>query len=903
MDKIKPAVSKRQRYLNLFLTIFIPPAAVAVILLAVFAANGLYPFGEKSLAWCDMRQQVVPLILDFKDILAGKGDFFLNMQNASGMNFYGVFLFFISSPFTLLACLVDKADMMAFMNILTVLKAAVCALTAAVYFRVCHKKLNSFFTVILSVMYAMSGYLMLFYQNTVWLDVMYFFPLLMISFRSLTHRKNNIGLILCLVGMLALNYYLSYMVVLFTILYFGIYLFLKRKSDSTRGVAVRFVIGCFIAALISAVVWLPSFAQYLGSARGADIIQGLANSDIFTEIYTALPLVFCTMFGFAVLILFFARRVTFDSKFYTALLILTLIPVVFEPINKMWHTGDYMSFPVRYGYITVLLMLAVCASKLKLIKCEDFAPGSSMFHIMICFILCGAVGAGSLIYYYYLRESLDAYSTTLHGDMDSFLLLAGASCVFLFMFVYILYAGITGKLSYKPFCAALAIMTVITSVFNANVYISAASYKPATYDQAIVLENKIPQDDDFYRVKNKQSMSKYFDANLLGGLGYNTIAHYTSLTSEDYMFAMKRMGYSSYWMEVTGSGGTLLTDALMSIKYRIEKYSFDKPYVYSDNVYTIRENEFYLPLGIITDSDLSQHTELPDVTRTEIQEYLAETLLGSSEKLFTEYEYSNKQNLSVYYQDGSHILIKDDEQKGAYLNYNIDVKGRQTLYFDCFDLVSRRLVEHINDSFSVYVNGQYTDLNYPSKDSNGMLELGTFEDEKVSITVSVNRSVNCKSFGVFGLSHEALGKAIDNADPATLKVDGREITGHIADAKEGQYLYVSVPYDGGFKAYINGQQTELYRAMTGFMAIKLNEGDNDVRLYFTPQGFNVGLIVTLSGIVLCAVWLILRRRLDKALEKLDSICRVGVYVLTCGVLLAVYVAPTVLNILGMLNII
>lgn len=83
-------------------------------------------------------------------------------------------------------------------------------------------------------MYAFSGYSMLFYQNTVWLDVMYFFPLLLIAFNSLVKRKRTGGLIFCLVGMLVLNYYLSYMVVLFTILYFGVYIFLNRKRAVQR---------------------------------------------------------------------------------------------------------------------------------------------------------------------------------------------------------------------------------------------------------------------------------------------------------------------------------------------------------------------------------------------------------------------------------------------------------------------------------------------------------------------------------------------------------------------------------------------------------------------------------------------------------------------------------------------
>ena len=232
--KITTHFGKLIRSPKLLLTLIIPPIAVIVIGLAVFAGSGLYPFGDKTLAWCDMHQQVLPLLLDFKDILEGKGDFFFNWQNAGGMNFLGVFLFFISSPFSLLVAFVDKADMMLFMNIMTLMKMAVCAITANAYFRTCHKKLDVTYSALFSVMYAFSGYSMLFYQNTVWLDVMYFFPLLLIAFNSLVKRKRTGGLIFCLVGMLVLNYYLSYMVVLFTILYFGVYIFLNRKKGSTK---------------------------------------------------------------------------------------------------------------------------------------------------------------------------------------------------------------------------------------------------------------------------------------------------------------------------------------------------------------------------------------------------------------------------------------------------------------------------------------------------------------------------------------------------------------------------------------------------------------------------------------------------------------------------------------------
>ena len=72
-----------------------------VILLLSYLRGGLYPFGWGSLSWCDMNQQLIPLFCDFKDILAGEKSLFLNFSNAGGMNFYGVFCFFLCSPFTL----------------------------------------------------------------------------------------------------------------------------------------------------------------------------------------------------------------------------------------------------------------------------------------------------------------------------------------------------------------------------------------------------------------------------------------------------------------------------------------------------------------------------------------------------------------------------------------------------------------------------------------------------------------------------------------------------------------------------------------------------------------------------------------------------------------------------------
>ena len=116
-------------------SIWLAPLAVLGVLCVLYVINGLFPFGENTISWGDMNQQVVPLLLELRNILHGEGSLFYTMQTAGGMNFYGVFLFFLSSPFSFLVYFVKTGDMKWFMNLLLILKLMTCAVTAAVFFR------------------------------------------------------------------------------------------------------------------------------------------------------------------------------------------------------------------------------------------------------------------------------------------------------------------------------------------------------------------------------------------------------------------------------------------------------------------------------------------------------------------------------------------------------------------------------------------------------------------------------------------------------------------------------------------------------------------------------------------------------------------------------------------------
>jgi hypothetical protein len=129
-----------------------------------------------------MYQQVIPLLTDFKDVLSGKQSLFFNLNNAGGMNFWGVFFFFIASPFSLLVVFFKKTEIVYLVNILIVLKLAMSAFTSSLYLKKHFKgKLDDLSVIVLSVSYGLCGYGLLYFQNNIWLDEMYLLPLLLLS--------------------------------------------------------------------------------------------------------------------------------------------------------------------------------------------------------------------------------------------------------------------------------------------------------------------------------------------------------------------------------------------------------------------------------------------------------------------------------------------------------------------------------------------------------------------------------------------------------------------------------------------------------------------------------------------------------------------------------------------------
>ncbi|MCI6640461.1 MAG: YfhO family protein [Pygmaiobacter massiliensis] len=76
-------------------------------------------------------------------------------------------------------------------------------------------------------------------------------------------------------------------------------------------------------------------------------------------------------------------------------------------------------------------------------------------------------------------------------------------------------------------------------------------------------------------------------------------------------------------------------------------------------------------------------------------------------------------------------------------------------------------------------------------------------------------------------------------------------------------VFFSVPYDEGYTATVNGQETEVLKVNNGLIAVLANAGENQITLTLDPVWLTEAKYLTCAGILLYAGYLVLLRRRSK----------------------------------------
>ena len=231
----------------------------------------------------------------------------------------------------------------------------------------------------------------------------------------------------------------------------------------------------------------------------------------------------------------------------------------------------------------------------------------------------------------------------------------------------------------------------------------------------------------------------------------------------------------------------------------------------------------------------------------------------------------------------------------AKVKYDIDVSGRQSLYADCYDRFSNSLSEDYFEGLSVRVNGIAIKSKYPEADANGLLKLGEYENEKITVEITANKKISCYSFGVFGLDLNMLSDAINNTSCADLRYNGSKITGSVRTDSDKTCI-LSIPYNDGLVVKVNGNKVPVKRVLSDLTAFELPDGENRIEIYLIPKGFIAGIIITVIGIVLLVVYIRLRRKIHIPKKVSAAVEILTGFAAVCGVMM-VYAFPVIMNLL------
>ena len=206
---------KRGNRGGIYLLAFLFPVLIFTL---GFALKGVYPFGENSALVVDGVHQYTAFYRELSEQL-GKGGGWTWSAHAMGYNFYGLFCYYLCSPFSLLVLLFMK-----FMYVneavtaVILIKVGLCSVSMAWY---AGKKYPGKDCMAVSVgcMYALSNFLMGYYSNVMWLDCIMLLPVLAYLIERLVNTGKWKGYCLVLGYGILTSYYMGFMLCTFAALY------------------------------------------------------------------------------------------------------------------------------------------------------------------------------------------------------------------------------------------------------------------------------------------------------------------------------------------------------------------------------------------------------------------------------------------------------------------------------------------------------------------------------------------------------------------------------------------------------------------------------------------------------------------------------------------------------------
>ena len=829
------AERKTQRGISVFAF-----AAPALVMLVLFIIRGIYPFGDRSFLFSDMYHQYMPFLSEFvHKIKAGEGLFY-SYNTGIGSNFLALYVYYLASPFNWLVFLLPESLIMEFMSYLVILRIGLMGLTFSIYLRKAFDKADPA-VVLFSTCYALSGYLAAYNWNVMWLDCLILLPLILLGAERLVREGRWILYTVTLGLCILTNYYISIMICIFLVLYFGM-LFIteyhtmtegkSRKARIVFGRIGRFAFASLLAGGLAAVLLIPEVCAILRTDFGSSDFPGTLES--YFSVFDMLarhcmcvtterglehwPNIYCGVAVFLLVPMYaLNEKISVRKRFCNlALAGFLLLSFATNVLDFLWHGLNYPdSLPARQSFLYIFLILVMCYDAFR--NVEGTSPRQILYGYLaaVIFLLACEKFVGS--------EDFDTGIEVL-------------TLVFVTMYAVILYLYRTRKEELTRQVLGILVLACVVAELSINTFNTSLGTTGRTAylgDQedykALYALAQEQEGENFFRVEKFTRKTKN-DGTLTG---YPTASVFSSTMNSDVMDLYKTLGMRHSKVYYGYDGATAFVAALLNVDYM-----FGESDKYANGLYeTVADSgeiylyhcKYTLPFGYVAPTGW----DIPDEigTGVRVQNQLVEDLRITDELL----------NHVTSEASGDNVCITAD---------------RAGYYYARINATGTKKAEVLGGPLEMQ---DYGDLKDGSILYLGYLQKG----ERVTLTNGDDTDDTPKvSAEAYVLNEEVLAQAVEilsREHLENLQMDSTHISG-ILNLREAGRLILSVPYEKGWTVWIDGEKTEPETFGNALMAFDLEAGEHTIQMHYVPEGRNIGILVSAGSVLILLGYVLCQRR-------------------------------------------
>ena len=106
----------------------------------------------------------------------------------------------------------------------------------------------------------------------------------------------------------------------------------------------------------------------------------------------------------------------------------------------------------------------------------------------------------------------------------------------------------------------------------------------------------------------------------------------------------------------------------------------------------------------------------------------------------------------------------------------------------------------------------------------------------------------------------------NNATLEYISYSGNQLHG-TANSDDRSFMVITLPYDSGWKIMVNDKEVKTYSVNGGYLGFAIENGLNTIDMYFIPNGFKLGLILSVTGTIAFGGLIILALRKRNTIKK------------------------------------